>query len=368
MICASRCSDATRAVSLSLADAAGTCRAAVVGVAGPRLTEDERQILRARPPWGFILFKRNCGSPEQVRQLVSELRSASNRPDAPILIDQEGGRVQRLQPPHWPARPPARQIGALAEEDRAAGREAAFLLARLIAHDLRGLGITVNCAPVLDLALPEQTSAIGDRAFSADPELVAELGQSAIAGHLAGGVLPVIKHLPGHGRARVDSHVALPVVECARPVLAASDWTPFRACAGAPLAITAHLLYTALDRQRPATLSPSVIEEVIRGEIGFGGGLLSDDLSMAALGGSLGERAARAREAGCDIALHCNGRQGEMIEVLEAAGPLEGAGAARLARALAQRTPPGAFDPIAAEAQLADLLRSVGHYHAEGIA
>jgi beta-N-acetylhexosaminidase len=354
---------------LSLADAAGTCRAAVVGVAGLRLTEDERQILRARPPWGFILFRRNCGSPEQVRQLIGELRNASNRPEAPILIDQEGGRVQRLQPPHWPARPAARRIGALAEQDAAAGREAAFLLARLIAHDLYALGITVNCAPVLDLALPEQTSAIGDRAFSPDPEIVAELGRSAIAGHLAGGVLPVIKHLPGHGRARVDSHVALPVVESARSALAASDWVPFRANAGAPLALTAHLMYTALDRERPATLSRAIIGEVVRGEIGFGGALLSDDLSMGALGGSLGERAARAREAGCDIAVHCNGRQGEMIEVLDAAGPLEGAGAARLARALAQRTPPGAFDPVAAEAQLVEFLRCVApQHHGLGIA
>ena len=354
---------------MSLPDAADACRAAVVGVAGLRLTDEERQILRTRPPWGFILFKRNCGSPEQVRQLVAELREASHRPAAPVLIDQEGGRVQRLQPPHWSARPPARQIGALAEVDLAAGREAAFLLARLIAHDLSGLGITINCAPVLDLALPEQTSAIGERAFSADPEIVAALGQSTIAGHLAGGVLPVIKHLPGHGRARVDSHVSLPVVDSARATLAASDWAPFRSCAGAPFAITAHVLFTALDRERPATLSPTIVEEVIRGEIGFRGALLSDDLSMGALGGSLGERAARARAAGCDIAVHCNGRQGEMIGVLDAAGPLESEGAARVARALARRTPAAVFDPVAAEARLADLLRGVEPKHpAEEIA
>ena len=331
----------------------------MVGVEGLRLTDAERQLLRARPPWGFILFKRNCGSPEQVRQLVGELREASQRADAPVLIDQEGGRVQRLQLPHWPARPAARQIGALAEADLLAGREAAFLLARLIAHDLQSLGITVNCSPVLDLALPEQTSAIGNRAFSSDLEIVAALGQSAMAGHLAGGVLPVIKHLPGHGRARVDSHVALPTVESARSVLAASDWAPFRACAGAPLAITAHVLYTDLDREHPGTLSRTVIADVIRGEIGFGGGLLSDDLSMGALGGSLGERAAGARAAGCDIAVHCNGKRDEMIDVLDAAGPLEGEGAARMARALARRPPPAAFDPAAAEARLAELLRGV---------
>jgi beta-N-acetylhexosaminidase len=341
----------------------------VVGVASLRLTEDERQILHARPPWGFILFKRNCGSPEQVRQLIAELRSASGRPDAPILIDQEGGRVQRLQLPHWPARPAARRIGSIAERDLAAGREAAFLLARLIARDLSDLGITINCAPVLDLALPQQTSAIGDRAFSQDPEIVAALGQSAIAGCLAGGILPVIKHLPGHGRARVDSHVALPVVESATPELAASDWVPFRACAGAPVALTAHVLYTALDREHPATLSRAIIADVVRGDIGFGGVLLSDDLSMGALGGSLGERAARARGAGCDIAVHCNGRQDEMTEVLDAAGSLEGESAGRVARALAQRAPPSGFDPLAAEERLADVLRGVEpHYHAGGIA
>lgn len=354
---------------MSLPDAADACRAAVVGVAGLRLTDEERQILRTRPPWGFILFKRNCGSPEQVRQLVAELREASHRPAAPVLIDQEGGRVQRLQPPHWSARPPARQIGALAEVDLAAGREAAFLLARLIAHDLHGLGITVNCAPVLDLALPRRTPAIGDRAFSPDPAIVTALGGSAMAAYLAGGVLPVIKHLPGHGRAQVDSHVALPVVESPRATLAASDWAPFRACAGAPLAITAHVLFPALDRDRPGTLSRTVVEDVIRGEIGFGGALLSDDLSMGALGGSLGERAARARAAGCDIAVHCNGRQDEMIEVLDAAGRFEGEGAARVALALARLAPPDAFDPVAAEARLADLLRRVEPpHHAVGIA
>jgi beta-N-acetylhexosaminidase len=331
----------------------------VVGVAGLQLDADERRLLGACPPWGFILFKRNCGNPGQVRRLVQELRDASGRPDAPVLIDQEGGRVQRLQPPHWLNRPPARQIGALGVRDLAAGQAAAFLQARLIAHDLHALGITINCAPVLDLALPQQTSAIGDRAFSPDPEIVAALGQSTIEGYLAGGVLPVIKHLPGHGRAQVDSHEVLPVVEDARATLAATDWAPFRACADAPLAISAHVLYTALDRDHPATLSPRIIEEVIRGAIGFAGPLLTDDLSMGALGGSLGERAARARSAGCDIAVHCNGQQDEMIEVLGAAGPLEGEAAARAARALAQRTPPQPFDPAAATVRLAHLLRAV---------
>ena len=328
----------------------------MVGVAGLQLDADEQRLLDERPPWGFILFKRNCASPDQVRKLVGELREASGRPEAPVLIDQEGGRVQRLQPPHWPARPAAGRIGALALWDLAEGREAAFLQARLIAHELHALGITINCAPVLDLALPEQTSAIGDRAFSPEPEVVAALGQSTIEGYLAGGVLPVIKHLPGHGRARDDSHVALPVVEDARATLAVTDWVPFRACAGAPLAISAHVLYTALDPERPATLSPGIIEEVIRGEIGFAGPLLTDDLSMGALGGSVGERAAAARAAGCDIAVHCNGQRAEMVDVLDAAGPLEGAAATRVARAMAGLAAPQAFDPSAALVRLTDLL------------
>jgi len=344
-----------RAASLSRPES-GRCRAAVVGVAGLQLDADEQRLLGSSPPWGFILFKRNCDSPDQVRRLVQELRQASGRPDAPVLIDQEGGRVQRLQPPHWPDRPAARRIGALALSDLAAGREAAFLQARLIAHDLHALGITINCAPVLDLALPQQTRAIGDRAFSPDPGTVAALGQSSIEGYLAGGVLPVIKHLPGHGRARVDSHEALPVVEEARALLADTDWAPFRACADAPLAISAHVLYTALDRDRPATLSPGIIDDLIRGAIGFAGPLLSDDLSMGALGGSLGERAAAARAAGCDIAVHCNGRQDEMIEVLDAAGPLEGHAATRVAQAMARQAPPQAFDPPAALARLTELL------------
>ena len=357
MRCASRCSGATRAALLSPPEPGRPCRAAVVGVAGQQLGADERQLLAAQPPWGFILFQRNCGSRSQIRQLVQDLRDASGRPSAPVLIDQEGGRVMRLKPPHWPARPAGRQLGVLAEWDLAAGREAAFLHARLIAQDLSPLGITINCAPVLDLALPGRTGAIGDRAFSADPEIVAALGESAIAGYLVGGVLPVIKHLPGHGRAQVDSHLELPVVDSSRDTLAASDWLPFRLCASAPLAMTCHVLYAALDPACPATLSATIIEDVIRGEIGITGALFTDDLSMGALGGSLGERAARALAAGCDLALHCNGRHDEMVEVLSASGRLEGAAAARAERALAGLAPPQAFDAMAAEARLAELLR-----------
>jgi beta-N-acetylhexosaminidase len=333
--------------------------AAIVGVAGTRLGDDERRLFRDRDPWGFILFARNCADPDQVRALVSELRAAVDRADAPVLVDQEGGRVARLCPPHWPARPPARRFGAVAERDRQAGVEAAWLHARLIAADLIPLGISVVCAPVLDLALPGQTRAIGDRALAADPELVALLGQAMIDGFLAGGVLPVIKHLPGHGRARRDSHVGLPTVSAAVEEMARADWIPFRACRAAPFAMTAHVLYPALDVARPATLSPTIIEAVIRGKIGFTGALLSDDLSMGALSGSLGARTAAARAAGCDLALHCNGDFAEMIEVLDAAGPLAGESAARADAALACTQTAQAFDAVAGEVRIVALLDAV---------
>jgi beta-N-acetylhexosaminidase len=330
--------------------------AAIVGVAGCALGEDERRLIQARNPWGFILFRRNCASPAQVRSLVEDLRAAVGRPDAPVLIDQEGGRVARLCPPQWPARPPARRLGLLAERDRQAGVEAAWLHARLIAGDLASLGIDVVCAPVLDLALPGRTRAIGDRALAADPQLVALLGQAMIDGFLEGGVLPVIKHLPGHGRARRDSHLGLPTVTAGVERMARADWIPFRACRGAPFAMTAHVLYPALDPACPATLSARIVATVIRGEIGFAGALLSDDLSMGALSGSLGARSAAARAAGCDLALHCNGDLAEMTEVLDAAGPLEGASARRAEDALARLRAPAPFDAAAGAARLAALL------------
>jgi beta-N-acetylhexosaminidase len=341
--------------------------AAIVGVAGPALDDAERRLIAARRPWGFILFGRNCVDPPQVSRLVAALRAAVGDPQAPVLIDQEGGRVMRLRPPHWPARPPLRSVGRLAEDDPAAGREAAWLHARLIAADLHELGITIDCAPVLDLASPEGTAAIGDRALSADPALVGELGQALTLGFLAGGVLPVIKHLPGHGRARVDSHLSLPAVDASLELMRRTDWQPFRACRAAPLAITAHVRFAALDPAQPATLSSRVIGEVIRGELGFAGLLLSDDLSMGALTGSLGARAAAARAAGCDLALHCNGRPDEMADVLAAAGPLEGAAAARAARALARLRPPEPLDRAAAEARLAALLASAPAFAAAGV-
>ncbi len=348
------------AASSSVADPAGRPpAAAIVGVAGPELEAVERALFEARPPFGFILFARNCRRPDQLRRLIGDLRAAVGRPDAPVLIDQEGGRVARLGPPHWPAHGAARPIGKLAEHDPEAGLQAAWLHARLIAADLEPLGITVDCAPVLDLALRGRTAAIGDRAFAAEPALVGELGLAMIEGLLAGGVLPVIKHLPGHGRARVDSHAALPVVDAGLGRLRATDFQPFRICRGAPFAMTAHVLYPALDPERPATLSARIIAEVIRGELGIAGCLLSDDLGMGALEGGAGERAAAARAAGCDLAVHCNGRYAELVEVLAAAGPLEGAAAGRAAQALRERRRPEPLDREAAQVRLEALLAGV---------
>ena len=330
--------------------------AAIVGIAGTVLSDAERELFLRHRPFGFILFARNCENPDQVTSLVRDVRSAAGDREAPVLIDQEGGRVARLKPPHWQALPPLRRIGELALRDLEAGRDAAWLHARLIAADLEPLGITINCSPVLDLGLQGQTEAIGDRTFASDPELVAILGRSTIAGYLAGGILPVIKHLPGHGRATVDSHKHLPSVEAERSVLAGADWLPFKANAGAPLGMTAHILYPKLDQTACATQSKAIVDEIIRGEIGFEGALLSDDLSMEALGGSLGDRAARARKAGCDLALHCNGDFGEMKAVLEAAGPLQNAALLRVERAMAERRAPEPFDKTAGNDRLHDLL------------
>jgi beta-N-acetylhexosaminidase len=334
--------------------------AAIVGVAGTALLESERALFASRRPFGFILFARNCERPDQVRELTSALRASVGDETAAVLIDQEGGRVARLKPPYWPALCALRRIGDCAAIDPEAGREAAWLHARLIAADLLSLGVTVNCAPVLDLGLAGQTEAIGDRAFSDDPATVAALGRAMIEGYMAGGVLPVIKHMPGHGRALVDSHERLPRVKARRDELAACDFAPFRACADAPLGMTAHILFETLDADAPATQSARIIAEVIRGEIGFEGALLSDDLSMRALGGSLFERAARAIQAGCDLALHCNGDFDEMVQVLDGAGPLEGEALARVLRAFETRRPPEPFDAAQGRARLDQLIEAAG--------
>ena len=293
----------------------------IVGCAGPSLSDAERALFAAHRPAGLILFKRNCQSPDQVRALVADFREAVGRHRLPVLIDQEGGRVVRLGAPHWREPPAARLFGELAERDWAAGAEALTLNCRLIADDLAGLGITVDCLPLLDLPADDADAIIGDRAYGTDPALVARLGRVAMDALIAGGCLPVIKHVPGHGRARVDSHLELPRVEAPAAVLEAHDFAPFKALADAPLAMTAHIVYQAFDADRCATLSPTVIGEVVRGRIGFEGLLMSDDLSMAALSGSMADRARGCLDAGCDLALHCNGDMAEMTEVLEAVAP-----------------------------------------------
>ena len=309
-----------------------TAAAVVFGCAGPALTDWERGFFAEADPLGFILFARNCVSPDQVRGLVESLRAAVGRAEAPVLIDQEGGRVARLKPPAWRAAPAAARFGALARQDPERAGEAARLNARLLALELRALGIDVDCLPLLDLRRPEGHAAIGDRAFGADPELVAALGRAVCDGLLAAGVLPVIKHLPGQGRATVDSHTALPRVAAPRAELEASDFLPFRRLADTPWGMTAHVVYEAVDPERPATTSPAVIAEIIRGHIGFQGLLLSDDLSMRALSGGLEARVGAAVDAGCDVALHCNGDPTEMAQVARALRPLSAASEARLKR------------------------------------
>ena len=329
--------------------------AVVFGLAGPRLGEAERRFLAEVRPLGFILFARNCETPDRIRALIADLRACVARDDAPVLIDQEGGRVARLKPPRWRAAPAAARFGVLDARDPGRAAEAARLNARLIAAELAALDITLDCLPVLDLADPEGHDVIGDRAFSHDPETVARLGAAACDGLLADGVLPVVKHMPGHGRARADSHHALPVVDAPLDLLRATDFAPFRALADAPWGMTAHVAYSALD-DRPATVSRRVIGDIIRGEIGFNGVLVSDDLAMEALSGGPGERAAAALAAGCDIALHCSGELDAMRAVAAAARPLDDAALGRLAAAEARRGAPGPFDFEAARARLDALL------------
>ena len=331
-----------------------TPRAVVLGCAGERLSAEERRFFTEADPLGFVLFRRNCKTPDQLRALVAEFREAVGRADAPVLIDQEGGRVARLQPPHWRAYPAPARIAALPDPLAA---EAASLGARLIADDLAALGITVDAIPVLDLPVPGADAVIGDRAYGSAPERVARLGRAVCEGALAGGVLPIIKHIPGHGRALVDSHRALPRVAAERAVLTASDFAPFRALAAMPWAMTAHIVYEAIDAAAPSTFSRQVIDDIIRGEIGFDGVLISDDLSMGALAGGLGERTRRALDAGCDLALHCNGVLAEMEEVAEAAAPLSPQAQTRVARGEAlRRASRQEFDRAAAEARFAELL------------
>ena len=306
--------------------------AAIYGCSGHKLTAEERDFFAETRPWGFILFRRNVDSPAQVKALVDDLRDSVGRADAPVLIDQEGGRVQRLGPPHWPKYPPGSAY-LKAVNDPMAARELVRLGARLIAHDLRELGITVDCVPVLDVPVPGAHDIIGDRAYAQDPATVTQLGRAAAEGLLAGGVLPIIKHIPGHGRAFADSHHDLPVVETALETLDAWDFAPFKALSDMPMAMTAHVVFTAVDAKRPATTSKKGIR-LMRQHLGFSGLIMSDDLSMKALSGTLTERAEQSLKAGCDVILHCNGDLAEMRQVAEGTGKLKGEARRRAEAAL----------------------------------
>lgn len=337
-------------------------RAVIVGVAGADLSDDEWRFLAQWDPLGLILFARNCATPEQVRALVDSFRAAVGRADAPVLIDQEGGRVARLKPPHWRAAPAPAAFARLAAGDAAGACEACTLNARLLATELAALGVTVDTLPVLDIPQPGADLIIGDRAAGDTPELAARLGRSTCDGLLAGGVLPVIKHMPGHGRAAVDSHRALPIVDASRDDLERIDFAPFRDLADMPWAMTAHVVYTAIDCDAPATTSRKVIADVIRGHIGFDGLLLSDDLCMAALAGPPAARAEAALAAGCDVVLHCNGDLEEMQAVAAASPPLTDVALVRLERGETTRLQSGGEVTQSAEmiaARLEALMQGV---------
>jgi beta-N-acetylhexosaminidase len=328
-------------------------KAMILGSSGPQLTQDEILLYRDERPWGFILFARNCVEPAQISDLVAAMRDAVGRPDAPVLIDQEGGRVQRIRPPMIERYPSAAALGALYKQDREGGLRAAWLMSRLHAFDLMKLGINVDCLPVLDVPVEGASNVIGDRAYGFDPKTVSEMGQAAADGLKAGGMLPVMKHIPGHGRGMADSHHELPVVSASRAELEAHDFLPFVALKNELMAMSAHIVFTAIDAQEPATISRKVIEEVIRGHIGFDGLLMSDDSSMNALKGTIGERAARIVGGGCDIVLHCNGLMDEMKAVVSEAIPLAG-------EALRRAKTVEAGFPVADDAQ-EDMLRDEFH-------
>ena len=318
----------------------------ISGCSGPVLSTAERDFFARTKPWGLILFKRNCETPEQLKRLTGDFRDAVGRKNAPVFIDQEGGRVQRLGPPSnaWRRYPAARAYGDAFNASALAGLRAARNVGRLMAEDLIAAGITANCVPVLDVPQPGAHEIVGNRAYSDRIEAIMALARAHAAGFADGGVLPVIKHIPGHGRARADSHLELPVVDATRAELEAVDFPPFAAMADAPMAMTAHVVYTAIDKTAPATLSRKVISSVIRKQIGFRGLLMTDDLSMKALTGSYAEKTRGALDAGCDIVLHCNGDMAQMEEVAAAAGALKGKALSRARAALKAARKPQPFD------------------------
>jgi beta-N-acetylhexosaminidase len=335
-------------------------RAFITGVSGLELTATEREFIRAERPWGFILFKRNVYTPEQVIRLIRDLRDTVGEPDAPVLIDQEGGQVQRLRPPNWPLYPAGAAFGDLYDLDPALGISAARLSARLIAADLSDLGVTVDCLPLADVPVPGADAVIGDRAYGAEPKKVAAIARAVTDGLEQGGVLPVLKHIPGHGRATADSHLKLPTVDTSKNELERTDFAAFRPLADLPMAMTAHVVFSALDPAHPATTSATIIEQVIRGVIGFQGLLMSDDVGMNALAGSFAERTRAVFAAGCEVVLHCSGKLDEMREIAAETPELSGKALERARQALASRRPPQPFDRVAARAQLDALISRVG--------
>jgi len=330
-------------------------RAFITGLRGAVIAPDERVFLRDTSPFGLILFKRNIVDPSQLKELIEELKTLCG-PEVAVLIDQEGGRVQRMAPPHWPVYPAGACYGELYRRDPVGGLRAAWLGARLMAADLAAVGITVDCLPVADVPVAGADQVIGDRAYGETAQQVAAIATAVAAGLQAGGVLPVVKHLPGHGRATADSHNELPVVTADRATLEATDFAAFMPLAAAPFGMTAHVVFTALDPGLPATTSAIMIAQVIRGFIGFSGALMSDDVSMGALSGPIAKRVKQALAAGCDLVLHCNGKLAEMREVAVNCAELDGVALQRTARALASRRAPEVIDLDAARAEFAQLV------------
>ncbi len=336
-------------------------KAFIIGLSGPVLTDAERDFIRAERPWGFILFRRNIETPAQVTVLTTEARAVLGDAGAPILVDQEGGRVQRFRPPHWPLYPAGAAFGQLYDVDAALGLQAARLSARLIADDLTQVGVNVDCLPLADVPIPGANDVIGDRAYGAEPAKVAAIARAVAEGLEQGGILPILKHIPGHGRAMADSHLSLPTVDTPRDELERIDFAAFKPLADLPMAMTAHVVFSAIDPVHPATTSATMIERVIRGLIGFQGLLMSDDVGMHALAGSFAERTRGLLAAGCDMVLHCSGVMDEMREIARETPELSGKALARAKAALASRKAPSKpFDRVAARAELDGLIGRLG--------
>ena len=332
---------------------------AMFGLSGLELTPDERDFFKDCEPWGFSLFARNLDSPNQVQALTASIRDALGR-DVPIFIDQEGGRVQRLRPPHWRTVRPAADFGRLWDNDPDDAREAVNLNHQLMAHEMRHLGIDGDYAPCLDLFIDGAHEIIGDRSYGGDPEMVGALGRAALEGLNEQGVMGVVKHMPGHGRASVDSHFDLPIVDTSAQTLVETDFAAFKVLQDAPIGMTAHMVYTAIDPDQCTTFSSEIIGKVIRDQIGFDGLLMTDDLSMKALEGSFEDRCERSLAAGCDMLLHCNGEMHEMIKVASAAQTLDGERLRRADAALSTRGAPRYFDFEIALDRMAALFKQAG--------